>query len=137
MLCLAVGLIAPAARADLPRPDVSCDTKGAACDNAAPNGVGTGVCTSGVEVGQFGRPSCEAAGAAGAAGSGQTECLFCQASQGTAGGNGTAGGSSAPGATSSGDDSGCSVRQLGSERGIGTFMLGLGLAALAISRRRR
>ncbi|HWZ91956.1 MAG TPA: hypothetical protein VNW92_23995, partial [Polyangiaceae bacterium] len=164
LLCVAAALTAPVARADIASPDVTCDTKGAACDNAAPNGVGVGVCSAGVPVTAFGRPSC---GPAGDAGTGQTECLFCQAAQGGsggAGGSGTAGtgnsagatntaGASAAGAsaggtsstagsassagTSSSDSGGCSVRQLGTERGIATFMLGLGLAALALGRRRR
>lgn len=38
---------------------------------------------------------------------------------------------------SKGDDGGCSIGVLGSERGIGSLMLGLGLVALGISRRRR
>jgi hypothetical protein len=158
LLCVAAALTAPRARADVATPDVTCDTKGAACDNAAPNGVGLGVCSAGVPTTAFGRPSC---GPAGDAGTGQTECLFCQAAQGGSGGSdgsGTAGtgnsaGASAAGASaggtsstagttgsagaSSGDSGGCSVRQLGTERSIATFMLALGLAALALGRRRR
>jgi hypothetical protein len=158
LLCLAAMLTAPGARADVAAPDVTCDTKGAACNNAAPNGAGSGVCTAGVPTTRFGLPSC---GPAGEAGTGQTECLFCEASQGGSGGAGGGGnaagatntaGTSAAGASAggtsstagaagansgSGDSGGCSVRQLGSERGVATFMLGLGLAALALGRRRR
>jgi hypothetical protein len=35
------------------------------------------------------------------------------------------------------DDGGCSVRALGTEKGVASMMLGLGLLALGVSRRRR
>ncbi|MET0790302.1 MAG: hypothetical protein ABW061_02160 [Polyangiaceae bacterium] len=150
------------ARADIAPPDVTCDTKGAVCDNAAPNGFGPGVCISGVPTTAFGRPSCGPAGEAGAAGAPATECLFCKAAGGS-GGGGTAGAGNAAGASAAGaasvagapsastagatgtptstgngdSDGGCTVRQLGSERGIALFMVGLGVAALALGRRRR
>lgn len=167
-LCLAAALSAPAARADVAPPDVTCETRGAACDNAAPNGFGAGVCTDGVPTTAFGRPSCGPVGNAGA-----TSCLYCQAAGGSGGaednggigGSGTtvpnggavnvagaAGGAGAPaaGASSSAgagtkptsgddskDDGGCSVRQLGSERNVAVFMVAIGVAALALGRRRR
>jgi hypothetical protein len=165
LLCVATALTAPVARADIAPPDVTCDTKGAACDNAAPNGVGAGVCSEGMPTTAFGRPSCGVAGATGLS----NACLFCEAAGGGSGDNGGNGGSGTVGAggaagantagasgagasaagasnvagasaqtsSSDGNDSGCSVRQLGSERGIAIFMLGLGLSALALGRRRR
>jgi hypothetical protein len=131
LLCAAGTLTTPAARADVAPPDVTCSTKGAVCTNAAPNGVGTGVCSTGIPTTTFGRPSCEA----GEADAGQTACLFCDPNAptvGNAGASSTAATMAAPI-----DDSGCSIGRLGTERGIAVLMLGLGLASLGIARRRR
>jgi len=145
LLCGASLLAAPAARADLAPPDVSCPTQGAACHNAAPSGVGDGVCTSGVTNTIYGKTSCGPADSAGAGG--QTACLFCQAggggsSSGGSGGSSAAGasaGTNAAGTTASSDSSssGCSIENLGAERGIAVLLLGLGAAALTFARRRK
>jgi MYXO-CTERM domain-containing protein len=83
-----------------------------------------------------------AAGAAGAATDGGTGAGTAgkagAGTSGTAGATGVGGTGGGP-ATGSDqhDDDGCSVGALGSEKGVATWMLALGLVALGVSRRRR
>jgi len=164
VLC-AVSLFATsAARADIPPPD-TCNTKGAVCHNAGTSASEDGVCTA--KTCSKGPPGqeytyecllCEpgtptgAAGASGAAGeSGNAGAAGEPVSHGAAGalegGAGTSGsesGAGGVGATGGGqngghgtDDGGCSVGILGTERGVASLMLGLGLVAIGVSRRRR
>jgi len=114
-------LAAPAARADIPPPDV-CRTENTACHNAGANYDQDGICT---------KSTCRKGSA-----SGQVttyECLVCE--QETA--PGAAGATTVTESNGNKDDGGCSVGALGSEKGAAALMLGLGLAALGISRRRR
>ena len=112
---------ASAARADIPPPD-TCRTEHAACDNAGETYDKTGVCTA---------ATCSKGSA-----SGQTttyECLKCEPAVVGAAGATTTDTETDP----QKDEGGCSVGTLGTERGIATLMLGFGLVALGISRRRR
>jgi hypothetical protein len=117
-----------AARADIPPPD-ACQTENAACHNAGTSYDKDGVCT---------KTTCSRGGPSGQITS--YDCFLCQlgSAAGAAGAVGTAGAPSD--AAPQKNDGGCSVGALGalaSERGIAALMLGLGMAALGISRRRR
>ena len=107
------------ARADVPPPDV-CQTENAVCHNAGDHYDQDGVCTA---------STCQKGSA-----SGQVttyDCLLCKPKA-----MGAAGSSEVPNDEPK-DDGGCSVRTLGTEKGIAALMLGLGVLALGISRRRR
>ena len=151
-VCTAGVLTAPAAWADVAPPD-ACFTVDAVCHNAGENYDQDGVCKAttctkgppGQQV-TYDCFRCESeAGAAGAAGAmtdGGEAGVPGKAGAGSAGTAGASGGVGMGGGPATGgahpdDDSGCSVGALGSERGIATLMLTLGLAALGISRRRR
>ena len=122
LMCAASLFAAPVARADVPPPD-TCRTEHAACDNAGENYDLAGVCTA---------ATCSKGSA-----SGQVttyECLKCEPGAVVA----AAGAPSTDAETDPHkDEGGCSVGALGSEKGIATLMLGFGLVALGISRRRR
>ena len=113
---------ASTARADIPPPD-TCRTEHAVCNNAGETYDKAGVCTA---------ATCTKGSA-----SGQTttyECLKCEPADVA----GAAGASTTDTeADPHKDESGCSVGTLGTEKGIATLMLGFGLVALGISRRRR
>jgi hypothetical protein len=136
-LCVAGALLAPVARADIPPID-ACSTEGVACRNAGPLGNRAGICTSATcsrgsadgGVTHYDCFLCREQGAAGAAGAGAAG-----ATGGGAGAEETAGATSTNG--SSDDGCSCSFKALGTERGIATLMAVLGLAALAVARRRR
>ena len=158
VLC-AVSLFATsAARADIPPPD-ACNTQGAVCHNAGTSASEDGVCTA--KTCSKGPPGqeytyecllCEpgtptgAAGESGSAGTaGQSvshgDAGALEGGAGTSGSESGAGGVGATGGRQNGghgtDDGGCSVGILGTERGVATLMLGLGLVAIGVSRRRR
>jgi hypothetical protein len=118
----AAGLFtAAAARADIPPPDV-CQTLDAVCHNAGETYDKVGVCMAAV---------CSKGSA-----SGQVtmyDCMKCEASNVT----GAAGAPTEPAVNTPTEQGGCSVRTLGTEKGVATVMLGLGAVALGISRRRR
>jgi hypothetical protein len=123
LLCAAGLFATAAARADIPPPDV-CKTENAVCHNAGESYDKDGVCTV---------ATCSKGSA-----SGQVttyDCLKCES--GTAGVAGAAGASTVPITDGSTDDGGCTVRALGTEKGVASLMLGLGLLVLGISRRHR
>jgi hypothetical protein len=132
LLCAAGLFATAAARADIPPPDV-CQTEHAVCHNAGESYDKDGVCTVAI---------CSKGSA-----SGQVttyDCFKCESgaagTAGAAGATGTAGAAGASTATTtdgSKGDGGCSVRALGTEKGVASLMLGLGLLALGISRRQR
>ena len=122
LLCAAGLFTSAAARADI-APPAACLTENTVCHSAGENYDKDGVCTA---------STCTKGSA-----SGQVttyECLKCEAGD-------------MPGAAGASpvvdtddehkDDGGCSVRALGTEKGIAGVMLGLGLLALGISRRNR
>jgi hypothetical protein len=120
LLCAAGLFAAPKARADIPPPD-ACQTQGAACHNGGEDYDKDGLCA---------KATCTK----GAPGQQMTyECFKCEA--GTV--RGDAGATAVNETVDPKDEGGCSVRALGTEKGIATLMLGLGLGALALSRRRR
>jgi uncharacterized membrane protein YgcG len=153
LVFVASSLLAPRLRADVPPPD-ACTAEGAACDNAGRRGNLPGHCLATtctratadggmqydcllciVDSGSAGAAGAADAGAAGGASNGG-------ASSGGASNGGASNGGASSGGTSSGgsnDDSGCSCRigVLSSEKTVTGVMLGIGLAALALSRRRR
>lgn len=109
------------ARADIPPPD-SCRTESEACHNAGERYDQDGVCT---------KATCSKGSA-----SGQVttyDCLLCQPETTPS----SAGATTVTETDDHKDDGGCSVGALGTEKGVATVMLGLGLIALGISRRRR
>jgi len=123
-------LLTSAAWADVAPPDI-CQTENAVCHNAGDSYDKDGVCI---------KTTCSRGGPQGTT---TYDCLKCQVApaSGTAGGpaapaSGTAGTPAAPASEPPKKD-GCSVGVLGTEKGIAAFMLGLGLVALGISRRRR
>lgn len=121
LICAAGLFTAAAARADIPPPDV-CRTLGEVCHNAGEAYDKDGVCTA---------ATCSKGSA-----SGQVttyECLKCVAGDVS----GAAGASTETVTDTPKDEGGCSVGTLGTERGVATLMLGLGVVALGISRRRR
>ena len=129
-MCAASLLLTSAAWADVAPPDV-CQTENAVCHNAGDTYDKDGVCI---------KTTCSRGGPQGTT---TYDCLKCQAApaSGSAGApaaptSGTAGSPTAP-ASGTPKKDGCSVGVLGSEKGIAAFMLGLGLVALGISRRRR
>lgn len=149
LVCMMGLLAAPAAWADIPPPG-TCFTEHEACDMAGENFDQPGVCTATtctkgppgqqvtydcllceLEAGGAGGEA-SVAGAAGTAGTPEAG-----GASGTAGSAPKAGAAGAPVSTPSKDDGGCSVGALGSEKSATALMLGLGLAALGISRRRR
>jgi hypothetical protein len=129
LLCAAGLFATAAAQADIPPPDV-CQTENAVCHNAGESYDKDGVCTA---------ATCSKGSA-----SGQVttyDCLKCEsAAAGTAGTAGAAGADGAATVTKADgtkDGGGCSVRALGTEKGVASLMLALGLLALGISRRQR
>jgi len=123
LLC-AVGLFAAsAARADIPPPDV-CQTENAVCHNAGESYDKDGVCTATTcsrgsangQVTTYACFKCEAASAPGAAGAAPVTETETDGHK---------------------DEGGCSFHALGTEKGIAGLMLGLGVVALGVSRRRR
>jgi hypothetical protein len=122
-LICAVGLFAAStARADIPPPDV-CHTENATCHNAGTNYDQDGVCAA---------ATCSKGSATGQVTT--YECMLCKSDALL----GAAGASEVASASDDHkDDGGCNVRALGTEKGIATVMLGFGLLALGISRRRR
>ncbi|HKO53807.1 MAG TPA: hypothetical protein VJV79_39135 [Polyangiaceae bacterium] len=122
LMCVAGLFVAPAARADVPPPD-HCQTERAACHNAGETYDKDGVCTA---------ATCSKGGPDGKVTT--YECLKCEAGvvPDAAGAATTDTESDHPK-----DEGGCSIGTIGTERGVATLMLGLGLAALTLSRRRR
>lgn len=121
LICVGSLFAGSRALADVPPPDV-CQVEKAACQNAGANYDEDGVCT---------KATCSRGSA-----NGQVttyECLRCE--PGTV--PGAAGSTTVPKTGDHKDDGGCSVGALSSEKSIATLMLGLGLVALGISRRRR
>lgn len=121
LMCAASLFAASAARADIPPPDV-CQTEAAACHNAGETYDKDGVCT---------KTTCSRGSA-----SGQVttyECLKCEASTAP----GAAGAATVTETDAAKDEGGCNIRAIGTEKGIASLMLGLGLLALGISRRRQ
>lgn len=121
LMCAASVFAASAARADIPPPDV-CTTEAAACHNAGESYDKDGLCT---------KTTCSRGSA-----SGQVttyECLKCEASAAP----GAAGATTVTDADAAKDEGGCSLRALRTEKGVASVMLGLGLLALGISRRRQ
>jgi len=135
LLCAAGLFATAAARADIPPPDV-CQAENAVCHNAGENYDKDGVCTAATcskgsasgQVTTYDCFKCEsgAVGAAGATGA-----------AGAAGATGTAGASMVATTDGNKDNGGCSIHALGTEKGVASLMLGLGLLALGISRRQR
>lgn len=121
LLCAAGLFGAAAARADIPPPDV-CKTEHAVCHNAGEKYDEDGVCTA---------ATCSRASSSGAV---TYDCLKCDpGTPATA----DAGVTTTTTTDDPKSDGGCSVRALGTEKGVASLMLGLGLLALGISRRRR
>lgn len=132
-LCALALTFSAAAHADLPPPD-GCTMKDAACTNAGPAYDQPGVCQD---------AKCTRVTPDGPV---TYDCLRCVASSGTGGASNTTGGasnttggSSSTGGNASSGSSGCdcAVDRLGAERSLAAMMVGLGLAALFVSRRRR
>jgi len=121
LMCAASLLAAPAARADIPPPDV-CQTENEVCHNAGDNYNEDGICTQATC--SRGSPSGQVT---------TYDCLKCEATTIP----GAAGSTTVTETDKPKDDGGCSVGMLGSEKGVAVMMLGLGLVALGISRRRR
>ena len=118
LLCAAGLFATAAARADVPPPDV-CQTEKAVCHNAGESYDKDGVCTA---------ATCSKGSA-----SGQVttyDCFKCESGAAAVAGAATV-------TKTDGNDGGCSVRALGTEKGVASLMLGLGLLALGISRRHR
>jgi len=121
LMCAAGLLTASAARADIPPPDV-CQSENTVCHNAGESYDKDGVCTA---------ATCSKGSM-----SGQVtmyDCFKCQVVDVS----GAAGAATETVTDDHKDEGGCSVGALGTEKGVATLMLGLGLAALGISRRRR
>jgi hypothetical protein len=121
LLCAAGLLTAAAARADIPPPDV-CQSEHAVCHNAGETYDKDGVCTA---------ATCSRGSATGAVTT--YDCFKCEAGAAA----GAAGASTVTESDDHKDDGGCSIRALGTEKGVASLMLGLGLLALGISRRSR
>jgi hypothetical protein len=100
---------------DIPNTAGAANVAGAGSVAGAPNAAG----------------AANAAGAPSAGGALNAGGAASHPARGAAGDTTTTGTDKAP------DDGGCSVRMLGSEKGVAAMMLGLGAAALALSRRRR
>jgi hypothetical protein len=135
-----------AARADSARIEL-CESAGDACNpEYTSNGQPTlGTCMTGVPTGPHCQATCgpdpaSSAGNGGSANSTQASCLYCllKSSDGTGGSTTGAANvlSEPPFCGDSSSDSGCSVRRLGTEKGIAGLLLALGLAALAVSRKK-
>jgi hypothetical protein len=121
VMCAAGLFTVSAARADVPPPDV-CRTLGAVCHNAGEAYNQDGLCKAAI---------CSKGSA-----SGQVTMYECwQCELGTV--SGAAGASTETVTDEPNDEGGCSVGALGTEKGVASLMLGLGLIALGISRRRR
>ncbi len=122
-LMCAVGLFAVStARGDIPPSDV-CHTENTTCHNAGVNYDQDGVCVA---------ATCSKGSATGQVTT--YDCMLCKSDPAL----GAAGASEIASTTDDHkDDGGCSVRALGTEKRIATVMLGFGLLALGISRRRR
>jgi hypothetical protein len=124
LMCAACLFVASAARADIPPPD-ACQAENAACDNAGERHDKDGVCK---------KATCTKGSASGQITS--YDCFKCEATPVL----GSAGTSTTTETDELKDDGGCSVGSLGkfgTEKGVAALMLGLGMVALGISRRRR
>jgi len=121
-LVCAVGMFAAsAARADIAPPD-ACNTANVACHNAGQNYDKDGKCTA---------TTCSRGGPQGQVTT--YDCFKCEPDSSPA----AAGATSDTETDAHKDEGGCSIRALGTEKGIASLMLGLGLVALGVSRRRR
>lgn len=148
----AVVVAATPAWADIPPPD-ACNNVGEECSTAGPQANQPGTCTMAEctratpqgsmtyechrclapeQGGSGGAGGADGGGAGGATGGSPSEN---KGGSTTSGGRSNSGGSA--GNSNTKDDDGCSIGNVGRQRGVGGMMVALGLAGLLAARRRR